>query len=122
MILPLGAVIWAAVEKMLGFTPEGMIAEIGRNSVYPRVDWEEIVYRKLRAALDGAEAFANRMPTDLVGFLFLKYGKVLQPDPDHLDLYESHAGRRGDHWPSNVEIETAMLEEYDLQPRLQPDH
>ena len=27
-ILPLGAVIWAAVEKSPGFTPEGLIAEI----------------------------------------------------------------------------------------------
>jgi hypothetical protein len=29
---PLGALIWAAVEKSHGFTPEGMIAEIRRNS------------------------------------------------------------------------------------------
>ena len=34
-ILPLGAVIWAAVEKSPGFTPEGLIAEIRRNSLYP---------------------------------------------------------------------------------------
>src|SRR5512140_2736006 len=31
-ILPLGAVIWAAVEKAPGFTPEGVIAEIRRSS------------------------------------------------------------------------------------------
>ena len=31
-ILPLGAVIWAAVEKSPGFTPEGLIAEVRRNS------------------------------------------------------------------------------------------
>jgi hypothetical protein len=31
-ILPLGAVIWAAVEKAPGFTPEGLIAEMQRNA------------------------------------------------------------------------------------------
>src|ERR1035438_3854274 len=33
-ILPLGAVVWAAVEKASGFTPEGLIAEIRRSSSY----------------------------------------------------------------------------------------
>jgi hypothetical protein len=37
-ILSLGAVIWAAVEKSPGFTPEGLIAEIRRNSNYPAAD------------------------------------------------------------------------------------
>jgi hypothetical protein len=32
-ILPLGAVIWAAVEKAPGYTPEGLIAEIRRNAI-----------------------------------------------------------------------------------------
>jgi hypothetical protein len=32
--LPLGAVVWAAVEKAPGFTPEGLIAEIRRNARY----------------------------------------------------------------------------------------
>jgi hypothetical protein len=33
-ILPLGAVIWAAIEKSPGFTPEGLIAGLRRNSSY----------------------------------------------------------------------------------------
>lgn len=37
-ILPLGAVIWAAVEKSPGFTPEGLIAEIRRNANYPAAE------------------------------------------------------------------------------------
>jgi hypothetical protein len=37
-ILPLCAVIWAAVEKSPGFTPEGLIAEIRRNANYPAAD------------------------------------------------------------------------------------
>jgi len=34
-ILPLGAVIWAAVEKSPRLHPEGLIAEIRRNAHYP---------------------------------------------------------------------------------------
>jgi hypothetical protein len=37
-ILPLGAVVWAAVEKFPAFTPEGLIAEIRRNSHIPRLN------------------------------------------------------------------------------------
>lgn len=126
MVLPIGATIWAAVEKMPGFSPEAMISEIRRNSLYPKSEWRalvavqpfdpEIVYPKLRAALDEAEAFVNRMPTDKVGLLFLENGKVVQPDPDKLDQYQTHAGERRGHWPSNSEIETAMLEHYNLKP------
>jgi hypothetical protein len=122
IVLPLGAVICAAVEKMPGLTPEGMIAEIRRNSNYPRADWKRleatepldplIIMPRLRAALDEAEAFVNRMPTDKIGLLFLKGGKVVQPDPDHLDQYQTHAGQRRGHWPSSGEIESAMLERY----------
>src|SRR6266571_477204 len=73
-ILSLGAVIWAAVEKAPGFTPEGLIAEIRRNSNYPAADWRalmstepidpKITTMRLRSALDDAETFVARMPTD----------------------------------------------------------
>jgi hypothetical protein len=66
-ILPLGAVIWAAVEKSPGFNPEGLIAEIRRNAHYPAADWRALqatepvdpkdVSARLRKALDEAEAF-----------------------------------------------------------------
>ena len=42
-ILPLGAVIWAAVEKAPGFTPEGLIAEIRRNANYPLSEWPKLL-------------------------------------------------------------------------------
>lgn len=126
IVLPLGPVIWAAVEKMPGLTPEGLISEIRRNSNYPRIDWNNlmatepldplVIMPRLRAALDEAEAFVIKMPTDKVGLLFLKDGKVVQPDPDHLDQYQTHAGQRRGHWPSNSEIESAMLAQYNLKP------
>ena len=42
-ILPFGAVIWAAVEKSPGFTPERLIAEIRRNSCYPAAEWRALL-------------------------------------------------------------------------------
>ncbi len=119
-ILPLGAVIWAAVEKSPGFTPEGLIAEIRRNSNYPAGEWNALemsepidpkgILMKLRAGLDEAEAFVVRMPTAKAGLLFLQDGKVVQPDPARLDDYETHAGQRRGHWPTSLEISSAMLE------------
>ena len=123
-ILPLGPVIWAAVDKMPGFTPEGMISEIRRNSKYSKLDWADLkstepldpiaIYSKLRAALDSAEAFVQQMPTSHVGLLFLKDNKVVQPDPAALDQYQTHTGQRRGHWPSNAEIESAMLDHYKI--------
>lgn len=121
-ILPLGAVIWAAVEKAPGFTPEGLIGEIRRTSNYRAEELQSIptvepidhkaFYARLRDVLDEAEAFVMRMPTEKAGLLFLKDGKVVQPDPEKLDAYETHAGQRRGHWPSSAEISKAMLEHY----------
>jgi hypothetical protein len=125
-ILPLGAVIWAAVEKSPGFTPEGLIAEIRRNSNYPAADWRALsssepidprqTTLRLRAALDEAEAFVIRMPSDKLGVLFLKDGQAVQPDPAKLPDYQSHGGRRRGQWPSNSEITAAMFERYKTPP------
>jgi len=121
-ILPLGPVVWAAVEKSPGYTPEGLIAEIRRNSNYPAAEWRAlastepidpaIITKKLRAALDDAEAFVTRMPTDKIGLLFLQAGKVVQPDPDRLDSYQTHAGQLRGHWPTSAGITAAMFERY----------
>ena len=125
-LLPLGAIVWAAVDKSPGFTPEGLIAEIRRNARHSASDWKALisaepidptsVLARLRVALDEAEAFAARMPTDKAGLLFLENGRVVQPDPDHLDRYETHAGQRRGHWPASAEIGSAMLEKYNQKP------
>lgn len=119
-ILPLGAVIWAAVEKSPGFTPEGLIAEIRRNAHHPLAEWRALatsepldpkaVTTDLRAALDDAEAFVTRMPTEKLGLLFLKGDEVVQPDPERLQDYHTHAGQRRGQWPSSPEITVAMFE------------
>ena len=124
-ILPLGAVVWAAVEKSPGFTPEGLIAEIKRNSQYPAAEWRALettipldpktVTERLRQIFDQAEAFVARMPSEQAGLLFLLNGSPVQPDPDSLHLYQTHAGQRRGQWPSSPEIAAAMFERYDAK-------
>ncbi len=125
-ILPLGAVILAAVEKAPGFTPEGLINEIRRLARYTEADFRRIAsdppvdaaatMTRLRQVLEEADAFAARMPTDKIGLLFLKDGKVVQPDPGRLQDYETHAGARRGQWPSSPEITAAMFERYNKKP------
>jgi hypothetical protein len=125
-ILPLGAVVWASVGKALGFTPEGIINEIRRTTRYTAADFRRIdsdppidpaaTMTRLREVLSEAEAFVSRMPTDMAGLLFLKDGHVVQPDPDRLDEYQSHAGRKRGHWPGSPEITVAMFEHYNKKP------
>jgi hypothetical protein len=126
-ILPLGAVIWASVEKSPGFTPEGLIAEIRRNQHYPATEWLKLISSepidpkditaRLRTVLDEAEAFVMQMPTEKAGLLFLKDGHVVQPDPARLGDYQTHAGQRRGQWPTSPEISTAMFERYNRKPR-----
>ena len=125
-VLPLGAVVWAAVGKSLGFTPEGLINEVRRLARYTEADFRRITsdppvdpalaMTQFRKALNEAEAFVERMPTEKVGLLFLKNGKAVQPDPDRLDDYTTHAGQRRGHWPTSTEISTAMFEHHKKKP------
>ncbi len=118
--MPLGAVMWAAVAKDPGFSPESLIAEIRRNARYRQDDYADldviepldagVVARHLRGALDDADAFVRAMPAGKEGLLFLKDGRPVQPDPAHLEAYLEHAGRRRGHWPSSPEIGSAMLD------------
>lgn len=125
-ILPLGAVVWAAVGKSLGFTPEGLINEVRRLGRYTEADFRRLAsdppvdpaatMTRLRQVLDAAAAFVARMPTDKAGLLFLQAGSVVQPDPDRLDTYQTHAGQRRGQWPSSPEISAAMFERHNKKP------
>jgi hypothetical protein len=117
--LPLGPVIWAAVGKDPGYSPESLISEIRRNARYRADDYADLalaepvdageVARRMRRALEEAEAFAGAMPAGKEGLLFLEDGKPVQPEPEKLADYVEHAGRRGGYWPSSAEI-GAMLD------------
>jgi len=119
--LPLGAVIWAAVAKDPGYSPESLIAEIRRNARYLADDYADLdmtepvdagaVSRCLRTALEAAEAFVRAMPAGKEGFLFLRAGKPVQPDPENAADTTEHSGRRGGYWPSSSEIGSVMARE-----------
>jgi hypothetical protein len=118
-VLPLGALIWAAVNIAPGYTPEGLIAEIRRNARYPAEELRQLaaeppiepdaILRRLRAALDAADQFVTTMPSEKAGLLFLDTGRPVQPDPSRLDAYVTHGPRRRGHWPSSPDITAAML-------------
>jgi hypothetical protein len=79
-------------------------------------DPKEII-RRLRVALDEAEAFVMKMSTDRAGLLFLRDGHVVQPDPSRLQDYQPHAWQRRGQWPTSPEISAAMLQRYKRPPR-----
>jgi hypothetical protein len=89
--LQLGAVIWAAVAKDPGFSPESLIAEIRRNARYRADEYKAllmtepidagVVARQLRAALEEAEAFAQAMPVGKEGLLFWSAGPARPTTP-----------------------------------------
>ncbi len=125
--LPLGAVIWAAVAKDPGYSPESLIAEIRRNARYRADDYADLdlvepvdaaeVLRRLRRILAEAEAFVRAMPVGKEGLLYLKDGKPIQPEPQNLASYVEHAGRRRGYWPSSSAIGSAMLQTDSAQPQ-----
>jgi len=118
-VLPMGALVWAAVKIAPGYTPEGLIAEIRRNARYPAEELRQLaaappivsddVMRRLRTALDEAEQFVAAMPSEKAGLLFLRAGRPVEPDPAMLDACTTHAPQRRGHWPSSPDITAAML-------------
>ncbi|MDP9055694.1 MAG: hypothetical protein M3N93_15540 [Acidobacteriota bacterium] len=125
-VLPLGAVICAAVGRFPGQSPEEMLADITRHS---RFDAEEFrvlamdrsldvpsLHRRVRTMLESAEGFIRRIPSDAVGFVFLDGGKPVQPDLEAPERYQRRVGAPGGVWPSSPEISSALLERYNKQP------
>jgi hypothetical protein len=121
-ILPLGAVITAAVGRFPGMTPEEMLSDIRRHSTFSADEFQALAmekpidirktHRQIKAMLDDAEAFIAQLPSDAVGFLFLEENKPVQPDLVALEHYTRHPGAKRGHWPFSSEIGTAMLERY----------
>jgi hypothetical protein len=121
-ILPLGAVICAAVGRFPGQSPEEMLSDITRHSRFTAEEFGLLatatpldvagLHRRIRSMIDDAEQFIRRIPSDAVGFVFLKGETPVQPDVEDLETYERHAGAPGGVWPSSTEISSAMLERY----------
>ena len=129
-ILPLGAVIAAAVGRFPGQSPEEMLAEITRHSRFTAEEFQVLaterpldpsdVHRRIRSMLEDAERFISRVPSDAVGLLFLKHGTPVQPDLEALGQYQRHTGSPGGIWPTSPEISAAMLERHGQDSRRPP--
>jgi hypothetical protein len=121
-ILPLGAVLCAAVDKYPGVTPEEMLAEITRHSRFTAEEFgalatEEPVdvpslHRRIRGMIEDAECFIAKLPSDAVGVIFMDGEKPVQPDVSAFDKYLRNPGAPRGFWPSSPEISRAMLERY----------
>ena len=118
-ILPLGAVIAAAVGKFPGTTPEEMLAEITRHSRFTaegfrvlatdqRVNVHDL-HRRIRDMIEDAGAFIAKVPSYAVGVLFLENGTPVQPDITTLQRYQRNPGAPGGVWPTSPDIDRAML-------------
>jgi hypothetical protein len=116
----LGAVLWAAVAKDPGYSPESLIAEGRRNARYRADDYADLavtepidaraVARRFRQILDEAETFVRAMPAGQEGLAYLKDGAPVEPDSGKLNAYETLAGSRRGHWPSSSQISSAMID------------
>jgi nucleotidyltransferase AbiEii toxin of type IV toxin-antitoxin system len=121
-ILPLGAVVCAAVGKFPGTTPEQMLAEITRHSRFTAEEFEALateepvdvpgLHRRIRSMIEDAESFIAKLPSDAVGVIFMDGEKPVQPDVSALDKYQRNPGAVRGFWPSSPEISRAMLERY----------
>jgi hypothetical protein len=80
-ILPLGAVICAAVGRFPGQPPEEMLADITRHSRFTAEEFHVLaterpidvpgLHGRIRSMIEDAERFIGRIPSDAVGFVFL---------------------------------------------------
>lgn len=121
-ILPLGAVVAAAVGKFPGTTPEEMLAEITRHSRFTAEEFQALateqpvdvrgLHRRIRSMIEDAESFIARLPSDAVGVIFMEGGKPVQPDVNALGKYQRNPGAPSGLWPSSPDITRAMLERY----------
>lgn len=111
----LGALIWAAVGKDPGFSPDLMLDEIIRNArINPRdiaslamsedVDPHDLRQR-FHIACDDARALFRVLPIDTLGHVFLdQHGGVIEPDVDDPEtLARLHTGSEFGAWPEVID-------------------
>lgn len=125
-ILPLGAVICAAVGRFPGLSPEEMLAEITRHSRFTAEEFRVLategpldvadLHRRIRAMIENAERFIGEIPSDDVGFVFLEGDQPVQPEMGMFTKYQRRAGARRGIWPSSTGISSAMLDRYQQPP------
>lgn len=116
---PLEAVVWAAPAKDPGYTPESLLGDLRRNSIYQQHDYDRletndaIDARKVSLALKiifrKCEEFVQNMPNGYDCIVFLENGTPVRPDISKLGTYDKLEAKRHEHWPSSSEIDSEML-------------
>ncbi|MBI5209259.1 MAG: nucleotidyl transferase AbiEii/AbiGii toxin family protein [Elusimicrobia bacterium] len=106
-LLPLPALLWAAVGKDPGFTPRSLLELVRRRGRYQPVDFERlrlvepvqpaVLKEKWLAALADADRFARSRPPEESGCLYYSPGKraFLMPGPDSPADLVAHFGSPG---------------------------
>ena len=124
-ILPLGAVVCAAVGRFPRLSPEEMLAEIVRHSRFTAEEFRVLAMEgppdvsalHKRGMIDDSERFISQIPSDDVGVVFLDGDKPVQPNIECLAKYHRRFGARGGVWPSSSDITSAMLDRYRNPPK-----
>ena len=109
-VLPLGAMVWAAVGKDPGFTPASLLEQLKRRGRYQPEEIERLALAtpfdlaegktSWRTALRDADCFVRERPHEEVGCLYYSPGRdcFVAPSPD-LSLQEqdlvTHFGQSG---------------------------
>lgn len=117
-VLPVGALVWAAVGKDPGFTPLSLLELLKRRGRHHPEDYARLnladpfdltaAKTTWLAALGGAEEFARAAPPDDVGCLYWMVGKhdFVMPTPGEIEAKQvvPHYGRLGGVLPRFVEV------------------
>ena len=122
---PLGYLAWAACGKDPGFTPNGILAEARRSSLYSADELASLAFegpppraenlsRQWRTALDRADTVIDLLPAPHVGEAVLtKAATLFTGDAEALaeasaaDELRFHRGRVGGAWPQTRAPESA---------------
>lgn len=88
-ILPLGAVVCAAVGRFPGQSPEELLSEITRHSRFTAEEFRVLaverpidvpeLHRRIRRMIEDAEIFIRRIPSEAVGVVFLDGVRPFSP-------------------------------------------
>jgi hypothetical protein len=111
--LSLGAMVWAACGKDLGFTPEFLLDQAGRHTAYTQGDLDRLRLRepldlkllkqRWLAAREEAFKLVAELPPAELGCLYLRSdGNPVSPEPASASFaaLRRHWGRVGGAWPT----------------------
>jgi hypothetical protein len=119
--LSIAALVSAATAIDAGWSPEGMINEMSRNTrrtpdAYDGLrnlkhETAYVMVADYHQALRQARAYVARLPSSAFGKIYLADGQPVEADPDRLDTYQTHLPLRGGHWPTMPGVINDMLAE-----------